>query len=80
MKKIIFISGIVNITTILIICMLSLFNQNNLNLFQLAWFDGFDITNLFPSNISGNLIIIGSVLGIVFINSIFYKIIKNKLL
>jgi hypothetical protein len=80
MKKIIFISGIVNISTILIICMLGLFNQNNLNLFQLAWFDGFDITLLFPSSLGGNLLIIGSLLGIVFINSILYKIIKNKLL
>jgi hypothetical protein len=80
MKKIILIVGIVNITILLSINMLSLFNQNKLNLYDLAWFDGFDITNLFPSNITGNLIIFGSVLGIVFINSFFYKIIKNKLL
>jgi len=80
MKKIILIVGIVNITILLSINMLSLFNQNKLNLYDLAWFDGFDITNLFPSNINGNLIIIGSILGIVFINSIFFKIIKNKLL
>ena len=80
MKKIILIVGIVNITILLSINMLSLFNQNKLNLYDLAWFDGFDITNLFPSNITGNLIIIGSILGIVFIYSIFFKIIKNKLL
>jgi hypothetical protein len=80
MKKIILIVGIVNITILLSINTLSLFNQNKLNLYDLAWFDGFDITNLFPSNINGNLIIIGSILGIVFINSIFFKIIKNKLL
>jgi hypothetical protein len=80
MKKIIFISGIVNISTILIICMLGLFNQNNLNLYQVAWFDGFDITLLFPSSLGGNLLIIGSLLGVIFIFSICLKVVKNKTL
>ena len=78
MKKLAFISGVVVINIVLALTAIQFFNQNNLPLTELAYFNGFDITNLFPSDGAGNAKLIGSVIGLAFINIVLVKALKRK--
>lgn len=78
MKKVLFISGVVIINIVLVLTTIQFFNQNNLPLTELEYFNGFDITNLFPSDGIGNAKLIGSVVGLVFINVLLVKILIRK--
>ena len=76
MKKLAFISGIVVTNIVLLITAVREFNPNNLILSKLEYFNGFDCTSLFPSDGIGNLQIFGSIIGLVFINTIIIKKLK----
>ena len=78
MKKLAFISGVIVVNIVLALTAIQFFNQNNLSLTELEYFNGFDITNLFPSNGIGNVKLIGSVIGLVFINIVLVKTLKRK--
>ncbi len=78
MKKLAFISAVVVINIVLMITIFRMFNPNNLPLMKLDYFTGFDYTNLFPSDPFGNLQIFGGILGLVFINKILIKFLKQK--
>ena len=77
MKKLAFISGVVVVNIVLALTAIQFFNQNNLTLTELEYFNGFDITNLFPSDGVGNAKLIGSVVGLVFINIVLVKTLKR---
>lgn len=76
MKKLAFISAIVVTNIVLLITAVKEFNPSNLILSKLEYFNGFDYTNLFPSDGIGNLQIFGSIIGLVFINTIIIKKLK----
>ena len=76
MKKLTFILGIVVTNIGLLITVIKEFNPNNLILSELEYFNGFDYTSLFPSDGIGNLQIFGSIIGLVFINTIIVKKLK----
>jgi hypothetical protein len=76
MKKLAFISAIVVTNIVLLITAVKEFNPNNLILSKLEYFNGFDYTSLFPSDGIGNLQIFGSIIGLVFINTIIVKKLK----
>lgn len=76
MKKLAFISAIVVTNIVLLITAVKEFNPNNLILSKLEYFNGFDCTSLFPSDGIGNLQIFGSIIGLVFINTIIVKKLK----
>ena len=78
MKKLAFISGVVVVNIVLALTAIQFFNQNNLPLTELKYFNGFDITNLFPSDGVGNAKLFGSVIGLVFINILLVKVLKRK--
>ena len=59
------------INVVLIYTLLSTFNPNNLNLLELKYFGGFDMFNLFPTNLYSIGVLILSVLGLIFINIFF---------
>ena len=76
MKKLTFILGIVVTNIGLLITVIKEFNPNNLILSELEYFNGFDLTSLFPSDPFGNFQIFGSIIGLVFINTIIVKKLK----
>ena len=78
MKKLAFISGVVVTNMVLVLSMISEFNPNNIPLRQAEWFNGFDITLLFPNSIPGITIFYGSFIGFVFINIVLVKTLKAK--
>jgi hypothetical protein len=78
MKKLLFISGAVVVNIVLVLTAVTVFNPSNLNLSELEFFNGFDITNLFPSDGIGNAKLIGSIIGLVFINALLVKALKRK--
>jgi hypothetical protein len=77
MKKIIFILGIIVLNINSLISIYYLFNPNNLELSKLAWFSGFDWTNLLPSSFFGNILLFGSCFSLFFVNIIVVKLFKN---
>ena len=78
MKKLVFISGVVIVNIVLVLTIYGLFNPSNLNLSELKFFNGFDITNLFPSYGISNFHLFGSIVGLIFINILLIKILKTK--
>lgn len=77
MKKLAFISGVVVINIVLLLTTIIFFNPCNLPLTDL-FFSGFDITLLFPSTGYGNVILIGSVFGLIFINVLAVRALKGQ--
>ena len=80
MKRSVFILGMILINSMLILNILALFNPLNLNLFELEFFNGFDITNLFPSYGRSNFHLFGSIVSLVFINALLIKILKKNII
>jgi hypothetical protein len=80
MKRSVFILGMILINSMLLLNILVLFNPLNLNLFELEFFNGFDITNLFPSYGSSNFHLFGSIVSLVFINALLIKILKKNII
>ena len=78
MKKLAFISGAVVTNMALVLSIISEFNPNNIPLRQAEWFNGFDITLLFPNSIPGITIFYGCIIGLVFINILLVKTLKAK--
>jgi hypothetical protein len=78
MKKSVFISGVAILNIVLILTTIGLFNPSNLNLFELQFFNGFDITNLFPSYGISNFYLFSTIVSLVFINVLLVKILKVK--
>ena len=78
MKKSVFILGVVIVNIVLVLTTFGLFNPSNLNLSELEFFNGFDITNLFPSYGISNFHLFGSIVGLIFINVLLVKILKVK--
>jgi hypothetical protein len=78
MKKLAFILGSVVTNMALVLSIISEFNTNNIPLRQAEWFNGFDITLLFPNSIPGITIFYGSIIGLVFINIVIAKTLKAK--
>lgn len=73
MKKLAFISGAVVTNTVLVLLIISQFNPNNIALRQAEWFNGFDITLLFPSSILGITIFYGGLLSLIIVNTLYLK-------
>jgi hypothetical protein len=78
MKKLAFISGVVVTNLVVVLSIISEFNPNNIPLRQAEWFNGFDITLLFPNSIPGITIFYGGIIGLVFINIVLVKTLKAK--
>ena len=78
MKKLAFISGVVVINLVLVLSIISEFNPNNIPLTEAEYFNGFDITLLFPNSIPGITIFYGCIIGLVFINIVSVKTLKAK--
>ena len=77
MNKLTFISGVVVTNMVLVLSIISEFNTNNIPS-EGRYFDGFDITLLFPNSIPGITIFYGSIIGLVFINIVSVKTLKAK--
>jgi len=77
MKKLAFISGAVVINLVLVLSIISVFNPNNIPLRQAEWFNGFDITLLFPNSIPGITIFYGGLLSLIIVNNLYLKKIKS---
>ena len=73
MKKLAFISGVVVTNLVLVLSMISEFNPNNIPLRQAEWFNGFDITLLFPDSIPGIIIFYGGLLSLIIVNKLYLK-------
>ena len=73
MKKLAFISGAVVTNTVLVLLIISQFYPNNIALRQAEWFNGFDITLLFPSSILGITIFYGGLLSLIIVNTLYLK-------
>mgnify|MGYP003109905254 CR=1 FL=1 len=80
MKKLKFVLGVLVINFLLINIIYKLFNPYNLNLSELEWFNGFAWTQLFPNNGLATVLIYGSIIGLIFINTLFVKLFKGKLI
>lgn len=78
MKKLAFISGAVVINTVFLLIINIFFNENNLPLTEVEYFNGFDITLLFPSTGYGNFILLGSIFGLVYVNVLVVKSLKGQ--
>ena len=78
MKKLAFISSVVVTNMVLVLSIISEFNPNNIPLRQAEWFNGFDITLLFPNSIPGITIFYGCIIGLVFINIVSVNTLKAK--
>ena len=76
MKTLADISAIAVTNLVLLITVFRMFNPNNLPLTELEYFNGFDCTNLFPSDPFGNLQIFGGIIGLIFINKVLIKSLK----
>ena len=77
MKKLAFISGAVVTNMALVLSIISEFNPNNIPS-EGGYFNGFDITLLFPNSIPGITIFYGCIIGLVFINILLVKSLKAK--
>lgn len=73
MKKLLSITNVVIVNLVLIVTILSQFNPNNLVLSDLAWFNGFDITNLFPMSIKGMFLAYFGIFSLVSVNIKLFK-------
>ena len=73
MKKLAFISGVVVINLVLVLSIISEFNPNNIPLTEAEYFNGFDITLLFPDSIPGITIFYGGLLSLIRVNKLFLK-------
>jgi hypothetical protein len=73
MKKIVFISSAVIINLVLLVISVSTFNPSNLPLAELNYFGKFDMTNLFPSTVTGNFLLFGSIISLIALNRYLYK-------
>ncbi len=82
MKKLAFISGAVVINIVFLLIINIFFNENNLPLNEVEYFNGFDITLLFPSTGYGNFILLGSTFGfgfgLVYLNLLVVKTLKGQ--
>ncbi len=78
MKKLAFISGAVVINIVFLLIINIFFNENNLPLNEVEYFNGFDITLLFPSTGYGNFILLGSIFGLVYVNVLVVKSLKGQ--
>ena len=78
MKKLAFISGAVVINIVFLLIINIFFNENNLPLNEVEYFNGFDITLLFPSTGYGNFILLGSTFGLVYVNVLVVKTLKGQ--
>ncbi len=78
MKKLAFISGAVVINIVFLLIINIFFNENNLPLNEVEYFNGFDITLLFPSTGYGNFILLGSTFGLVYVNVLVVKSLKGQ--
>lgn len=78
MKKLAFISGAVVINIVFLLIINIFFNENNLPLNEVEYFNGFDITLLFPSTGYGNFILLGSTFGLVYVNLLVVKTLKGQ--
>jgi hypothetical protein len=76
MKKLVFISGAVVINLVLVLSIISVFNPNNISS-EAEWFNGFDITLLFPNSIPGITIFYGGLLSLIIVNNLYLKKIKS---
>ena len=72
MKKLAFISGAVVTNTVLVLSIISQFNPNNIPS-EREYFNGFDITLLFPNSIPGITIFYGGLLSLIIVNKLFLK-------
>ena len=77
MKKLAFISGAVVTNMALVLSIISEFNPNNIPS-EREYFNGFDITLLFPNSIPGITIFYGCIIGLLFINILLVKSLKAK--
>jgi hypothetical protein len=78
MKKSIFTIAIINLNLVFLILINLSFNPSNLELSKLAWFSGFDWSNLLPSSIIGNYFLFGSFFNLFFVNYMAFKFYKKK--
>lgn len=78
MKKLAFISGAVVINIVLLLTTIIFFNPCNLPLIEGGYFNGFDITLLFPSTGYGNVILFGSIFGLVYVNVLVVRALKGQ--
>jgi hypothetical protein len=72
MKKLAFISGAVVTNMVLVLSIISQFNPNNIPS-EGGYFNGFDITLLFPSSIPGITIFYGGLLSLIIVNKLFLR-------
>jgi hypothetical protein len=54
------------------------FNPLHLVYSELAWFSGFDWTNLFSPSVEQNILLFSCAFGFVYLNVILIKVLKEK--
>ena len=78
MKKLTSILGILIVNVVLAYVVLMNFNLFHLVYSGLAWFSGFDWTNLFSPSVEQNILLFSCAFGFVYLNILLIKVLKEK--
>ncbi|MFN5442998.1 MAG: hypothetical protein ACK48V_02105 [Crocinitomicaceae bacterium] len=78
MKKLTSILGILIVNVVLAYIVLMTFNPFHLVYSEIAWFSGFDWSNLFSPSVEQNILLFSCVFGFVYLNITLIKVLKEK--